>query len=239
MLPSSICIATPAYEGQCTVRYAESLVHLCLVLSRKNVGLHYVTAQGSFVSAARNHAANYFLNQTAATHLLFIDGDMAWRTEDMLRLLEHGDRDIVAALCPRKRYDWARIAEAARAHPDMDPDRLPLHGAEIIGLPPGPLPDAPIEVDFAGAGIMLIRRDVFERLAAAHPDWALSEGLSAGGFSFFAGGRDPDAGFLGEDHAFCQDARRAGARIHVCPWLRVGHVGSHEFVGWPIRTADD
>jgi hypothetical protein len=236
MMPTGICIATPAYEGQCAIKYTESLLHLCLALSQRRIGLSYVHTQGSFISAARNNAVHYFLTKTSASHLLFIDADMSWRTADMMRLLNHAELDIIAALCPRKRYDWAAIAKAARDNPTLDPALLPLYGADIIGRPEDPLPDAPIEVDYAGAGIMLIARGVFDRLKTAHPDWVLTEGVSKGGHAYFDGGRDRGGGFLGEDHAFCQEARAVGARIHVCPWLRIGHIGQHEFVGQPTAT---
>jgi len=233
-LPASVCIATPAYEGMCRMGYVESLLALTINLMQRGVGIHFTTSKGAMVVPGRNLCVDYFLNKTDATHLLFIDSDMTWRTNDMLRLLDHSDLDIVGAMCPRKDYDWNRIAQIARERPDIAPADLPLYGARQV-LDIDVRTDDIIEVNAIGAGIVLIRRDTFDALRSAHPEWLQAgNSIHAGTYAYFGGERNADG--VSEDVAFCLDARALGKKVYACPWLRIGHIGNHEFVGQPTAT---
>ena len=43
-----------------------------------------------------------------------------------------------------------------------------------------------------------------------------------------AGGSDR---YLSEDYFFCQFVRRLGYNIYLCPWMKLGHMGSYVFSG--------
>ena len=43
-----------------------------------------------------------------------------------------------------------------------------------------------------------------------------------------AGGSDR---YLSEDYFFCQFVRRIGYNIYLCPWMKLGHMGSYVFSG--------
>jgi len=233
--PRSICIATPAYGDEVKTGYVDSLLKTCLTLQQRRVGLHFVTTSSSLIAQARNLAVDYFMKRTDASHLLFIDADMRWRVDDLMRLLSHGDRDVLSAVAPRKTYDWARIAAVARANPDLDPALLPLHGVEQI-LPEVCGSDGLKESAHALTGLILIRREVFEDLSRAHPDWRIAApSPQAGMVTYFNGGRT-EYGFRGEDLAFGDDVRAIGRKVFVCPWFRIGHIGTHEYVGDPLVT---
>ncbi|GJD34808.1 hypothetical protein [Methylobacterium aerolatum] len=234
-LPRSICIATPAYGDEVKTGYVDSLLRSCLALQQRRVEMHFVTTSSSLIAQARNLAVDYFLKRTNATHLLFIDADMRWRVEDLMRMLGHGERDVLSAVAPRKIYDWHRIAEVARAQPDLDPALLPVHGVQQI-LPDLAVADEVMVGDHALTGLILIRREVFEDLARAHPDWLITPPNPLAGLTtFFSGGRTAHA-FRGEDLAFGDDIRALGKVIHLCPWFRMGHIGTHEYVGDPLVT---
>lgn len=236
----SVCIATPAYEGMCRAGYVESLLHLVLALQREGYGIFYATTRKSSVIAqARNQCADYFLNKTNATHLLFIDADMSFRTEDVLRLLRHGDLDVAAAACPLKKFDWEQIAKIARKFPNLPASELSAHTAiyaSVTTMDDGPIymdsldANGMLEVAEIGTGLMLIRRDVFTRLKAAHPDWLHVKAPHCGTYMFFEGGRR-DGEFVGEDMDFCSEVRAVGGHIYMCPWFEIGHIGAHEFEG--------
>lgn len=233
-LPASICIATPAYEGTCKMGYVESLLALAINLMQAGVGLHFTTSKGAMIVPGRNLCVDYFLNKTNATHLLFIDSDMTWRTNDMLRLLGYSELDVVGAMCPRKDYDWNRIAQIARTRPEVAPADLPLYGARQV-LDIDVSADDIIEVSALGTGIMLIRRETFDALRHAHPEWLQAgHGIHAGTFAYFGGARNANG--VGEDVTFCADVRALGKKVYACPWLRIGHIGNHEFVGQPTVT---
>ena len=37
--------------------------------------------------------------------------------------------------------------------------------------------------------------------------------------------------YLSEDYAFCQLARHIDIPIHLCPWMKLGHIGTYVFDG--------
>ena len=37
--------------------------------------------------------------------------------------------------------------------------------------------------------------------------------------------------YLSEDYAFCQLARHIGIKIWLCPWMKLGHIGTYVFDG--------
>lgn len=232
-LPRSVCIATPAYEGTCKMGYVESLLPLVIELMRKSIGIHFTTSKGALVVPGRNLCVDFFLKQTSATHLLFIDSDMSWRTSDVIRMLEHGHLDVIGAMCPKKEYDWERIARIARERPDLPASDLPLFGVkQVLDIP---VQDDVVEVAAIGTGMMLVQRDVFEALERAHPEWLhAGNSIHSGTVAYFGGARNADG--VGEDIAFCADVRAIGGRIFACPWLRIGHIGNHEFIGHPVST---
>ena len=55
-----------------------------------------------------------FLADPVATHLMFIDADIAFQPEQALRLLAF-DKDVVAAAYPLKGIDWQGATKAALA----------------------------------------------------------------------------------------------------------------------------
>ena len=233
-LPQSVCIATPAYEGTCKMAYVESLLPLVIEMMKRNMGVYFTTSKGALVVPGRNLCVDFFLKHTSATHLLFIDNDMSWRTADVMRMLGHGDLDVIGAMCPKKEYDWERIAKIARERPDLPASDLPLYGVkQILDIS---VHDSVIEVEAIGTGMMLIRREVFDALRNSHPEWLQAgNSIHAGTFAYFGGARNADG--LSEDVMFCADVRAIGGNIYACPWLRIGHIGNHEFIGHPLATS--
>jgi hypothetical protein len=43
---------------------------------------------------------------------------------------------------------------------------------------------------------------------------------------------DPDTKrYLSEDYMFCQNVRKAGGKVWLCPWISLQHVGMYIFGG--------
>ncbi len=57
-----------------------------------------------------------FLDDPAATHLLFVDADIGFEPEQVLRLIECG-ADMCAAIYPIKRIDWDKVNDDGRGRP--------------------------------------------------------------------------------------------------------------------------
>ena len=166
----TVFIATPMYGGQCMGEYARSLIGLCLRLRDAEIDCHLsFTYNESLITRGRNFLVHRFLETVAATHLMFIDADIRFVPDDVLRMLA-ADVDILCGVYPKKAIDWDAIRDAAlRGVPAAE---LPWHTGLGVGTPI--IHDVtgafePIEVRSCGTGFMLIKRSVFERLAARVP----------------------------------------------------------------------
>jgi hypothetical protein len=243
MAAARVFVASPIYNDQCYGSYTNSLLKLQRALL--DGGHDFVfnwTKSGSRISSLRNLLVNLFLQDASATHLLFVDSDMAFEASDVMKMLDY-EHDVMAALCPRKVISWENVAAMARQHPELPSSELPFVAGMFatFNLLPGesriPL-DHPFPIDSTGTGLMLIRRSVLMRMIDAYPELMLP--LDDDQARIFPG-RDrlsalfnelttPDGKLLGEDLSFCQRWRAIGGEIHGCAWFKIRHLGTYEFM---------
>jgi hypothetical protein len=231
MTEPKIFIATPMYGGQCYGTYANSMITLVNVLARKNwLGTWSFLYNDSLITRARNTLAYQFL-KTDYTHILFVDADMSFFADDIVSMIEQ-DVDIVSALCPKKKIDWELVARAAIA--GIPPDQLMTATAEWAYLPLVELGIVDtskrelVEIEAAGTGLMLIKREVFEQVDVPYYTATTGENVKM----FFETELDKDSGlnnYLSEDYNFCRLYRKAGGKIHLAPWTKVKHTGTLTF----------
>src|SRR5208282_714146 len=110
-----------------------------------------------------------FLDNPAATHLLFVDADISFEPQQVERLLRF-DKDFAGALYPLKSIDW-----------DFIPQRCVERGESVQQAALSyvgtfcPEAERKQEGDFvtgiyAGGGFQMIRRGALERMVAAYPE---------------------------------------------------------------------
>ena len=86
--------------------------------------------------------------------------------------------------------------------------------------------DGPTEVDYAGTGFMLIKREVLEGIEAP-----LYEEQGPCKRWFHADVIDDGAGpfYCSEDYWFCREARKAGFKVIMDPKAKLTHWGTHAY----------
>ena len=111
--PISLVIATPCFGGQVSAVYALSLLNLQTRLRRyRDFKLKVLMRDGdALITRSRASLLSQFLDDPTATHLLFVDADIGFEPEQVLRLIECG-ADMCAAVYPIKRIDWQRMKNA-------------------------------------------------------------------------------------------------------------------------------
>jgi SAM-dependent methyltransferase len=165
---------------------------------------HLLDPRGYTVEDARNMiVAGALTLDPKVTHLLFIDDDMVFERDAAERLLAH-DVPIIGGLCHNRRHPYMPIL--MRRWPESV--KIPGYGyiydweleVEARGSPV-------LDVDATGAAFLLVKREVFEDLAARGEPAPFK---NTGG---------------GEDVSFCERARAAGYSIKVDTSLDIGHIG--------------
>ena len=237
-----LVVATPCFGGQVSSIYASSIFKLQRALRAKsNLDLKVHLRDGdALITRARANLVTLFLDDPAATHLLFVDADIGFTPEQVFRLIE-SRADVVAGVYPIKRINWEKARRALESkQPDVlgasldyvfeidDPDRVTV----VRGF---------TRVRYAGTGFLMIRRHVLEKMCA-HPDYASlqffrehSHDALAGSpnrFALFECMIEPSSGtYLSEDFAFCKRWTDIGGEIWADLESRLDHVGPSVFHG--------
>lgn len=167
---------------------------------------------------ARNEICATFL-ASECTDLIFIDDDMGWKPDAILRLLASEHQVVGGAY--RTRLDggaWciSLLSGGSSLLPgDIEQDASGSGAIEVAGI---------------GTGMMKIERSVLERMAAAHPEWkrdghsSMSEAVRSHYYQFFRFDAD-DGAEIGEDYVFCRRWRDLGGTIWIDPQIELAHVG--------------
>ena len=231
-----IAIGTPQYGGQSLGVYNRSVKRLYRALTRDGHRLSEIAlGNESLINRARNTVAWHFL-QSDATHLLFVDGDVGFRVEDIARMVS-AEKPILVAPCPLKVINWERVHRAALA--GHSAEELPrfagmfnivhLDGERCVSS------EKPFEIKWGGTGLMLIERHVFQKLKDHVPTYrnrcpgdAMPPGAIVHDF-FPTYVKDED--LLSEDYGFCEAWRGAGGKVWAAPWCELVHFGGYAFTG--------
>lgn len=237
-------VATPMYGGQCAGPYAKSCLDLTTLCLKHGVQVQFFYLfNESLITRARCYLADEFL-RSDATHLMFIDSDIAFNPMDVLALLAF-DKPIAGGPYSKKTIAWEKVYDAAKfGLADDNPNKLEsFTGDYVFNAAPGTKEIAmnePSEVLEIGTGFMMIKREAFEQFKAAYPE--LSYKPDHNRTVNFDGSReihlyfqaliDPvTKRYLSEDYMFCQWARNAGIKVYLCPWMKLQHIGTYVFGG--------
>ena len=248
-----IFVATPMYGGQCSGMYTKSTADLATISTQYGMDVRFFYLfNESLITRARNYLVDEFL-RSPYTHLMFIDSDIHFNPNDVLTLAAL-DKEIIGAPDPKKCIAWEKVRNAVDAGlADDDPVQLEEYTGDFVFNPASGTSEIkvsePVEVLEIGTGFMLVRREVFEKFREAYPQFSYkpdhnrSENFDGSRYihAFFDTVIDSDAfagkgsggsdRYLSEDYMFCQFTRKIGIKTWLCPWMKLGHVGSYVFNG--------
>ena len=214
----SIFIALPAYDFKVSLKLAISLARFTQVAGKHGISVHMGSICGcSVVSRARNLLVKDMIDSDA-TDLLFIDSDINFEPDDIFRLMAWGadpKKGIVAGVPRTRSENKVYIA-------DLDYDEngeLTMNG---MGLVRGKR---------VATAFMLIRREVFEQMMAAHPEWGYKDQRSDRMIPCLFDFKLTEEGYIGEDFLFCDRARELGFEVWIDPTIKLGHMGVQEYEG--------
>jgi hypothetical protein len=235
----NLVVATPCFGGQVSVPYVASLLKFQQAIrAYSGLTLKVLFKNGdALITRARASLISQFLDDPASTHLLFVDADIGFEPEQVIRLIECG-ADMCAAVYPIKRIDWGKVRqtiETGRANPAAAALKYVL---EVEN------PDAVIEksgfvqVRYAGTGFLMIRRQAVESMCARYSalqykrDHSIdAETESSNRFALFECMIGDDGTYLSEDFAFCKRWIDMGGEIWADLKSKLDHIGPMTFSG--------
>ena len=238
----NIFVATPMYGGQCTGYYTQSMLTLGPVLNQNGYDMAYSAMfNESLIQRGRNALAHGFMQRPECTHLMFIDADIKFNPQDIIKMIE-ADKDIICGIYPKKEINWAEVEKAVKE--GVPTDRLKTRTASVVvnlkdyaGSVTVPVGE-PVEIFNGGTGFMLIKRSTFETMKSVVSSYNNDVLFLDGGISndriteYFACAVEPGTErLLSEDYFFCWKAREAGLKVWAAPWAQLGHFGSYLFEG--------
>jgi len=163
---------------------------------------------GPTLAHARDHFTRTFLTTSQAPVLVQIDTDMAWRAGHLAAVLALTDRAGVVGA----RYRGGRSLDP------RTPEKVPEAGYIVNGtFVPTVLDNAPdelVDVDVLGAGLLAVRREVFEDVARLGPGEPMPWWQEV----------VRDGGYVEEDFEFCLRAKAAGHRVALAARVSVPHM---------------
>jgi len=196
-----ILLATTAYDSP-DASHTASIAHARAALSEAGIGSAYALLSGNcHVDDARNTIVADFL-RSDCTDLVFVDADVSFTPDQLVRLCTHENVDVVGGIYPKR----------ATGHRDMPVRMLP----DVL------IPDGRglLEVEGLPTGFMRIRRTVLKTLAGASQTFR--KDLTVVPIIFERTYID-DMGRVGGDINFCLKAAKAGFSLHADCELRLGH----------------
>lgn len=156
-----------------------------------------------YISAARSYMLRKALDVFADV-VVFIDHDISWRPQDLVRLIEV-DGDVVAGT-----YRFKRDEEAYMGVIDDNPDGTPKVRA-----------DGCIKATRVPAGFLKITKQAVDKFMRAYPELIYGP-LYAPSIDLFNHGVHKGV-FWGEDYAFSRNWLDCGGEIWLVPDLQLDH----------------
>ena len=230
-------VSTPCYGGICLQAYAESMLRLQRVCAANSIQMMLDTTENeSLVHRARNLAVARFYQKTQATHFLFIDADIHFDPESVIRLIKSG-HDVAVAAYPKKTVMWDSAENYVKTgESGRDLSRVASSLVLNFRYQQTQIKNGFAEVLDGPTGFMLIKREVFTKMFEKYPELRcindhqnkdLDEYIAV-----FDCMIDPQTKrYLSEDYAFCRRWQQMGGQIFADCMTVLGHVGNIRFQG--------
>lgn len=233
---TKVFLSTPCYGGLCLEQYATSILKLQLLLTQKGHQFYIDTTENeSLVHRARNVSVGRFMQKSDADYFMFIDADIDFDPESVVRLIESG-HDISVACYPKKCVFWNQAKDAVDNNDERDMAMLSASLVVNFGAQSRQIENGFIEILDGPTGFMLIKREVFEKMEKHYPELMCKNDHQNRDFddycALFDCMIDPvSKRYLSEDYAFCRRWQQMGGKIYADVQTVLGHVGNLPFSG--------
>ncbi len=254
-----IFVATPVHS-ECSIHYTQALLKFQKQCMMNSIMVSFSLLKSSLVTQGRNLCvANFLKDPTNYTHLLFIDSDIDFKFDTIMKMLKF-DREVIATPYPMKHIHWDQIWDRFQKGKIKNIDELKRAGHAFpikLDNQKGkeiPVVDGVIEVSHAPTGCMLIKKQVFDKMIKAYPNDKIEQATVINGmavineynYNFFDTIHDPETKkYYGEDFGFCRKWTAIGGKCYCYISDDITHVGEYQYNGKlidnlePAKKVDD
>ncbi len=229
-------LATPCYGGLCLEKFMTSVIKLQIELIKEGIQLMIDTTENeSLVHRARNVAVGRFMQKTDADLFMFIDADVDFNADSVVRLVRSG-HDVSVAIYPKKVVMWDQAKTAIEQGDNRNMAMLSSSLVANIGAHRRSVENGFVEVLDGPTGFMVITRKAFEKMHEHFTDLNCKNDHQNRDFdeycAVFDCMIDPESRrYLSEDYAFCRRWQQVGGKIYADIHTTLGHVGNLPFSG--------
>jgi len=198
---SKLCIAIPN-TGSIKTETVVSLMGAAFsTVMATHCKFHLYCPTGCLIDENRNSAAREAL-EVGASHLMFIDSDMAFPDNGILALADRNKRVIGA------NYNLRGVL------PPMSTVKISDKDGNLVIVAGDKIPKYPFKCYAIATGFMLIQTDVFKEI---EKPW------------FFYEYNSEKDDTVGEDVYFCKKVRAKGIDVWCDPTIEVKHIGDYAY----------
>jgi len=237
-----VFVATPCYAGMVHVKFMECVMGLQNTLLSNGIGFEFFNIPfDSLIPRARNASVTRFMASKDATHLLFIDADIQFHPNSVIKMLRE-NKDVLCGCYPKKALDFVSL----KRNITEITDNVELIQSSVnyaFNFRPQSthrVERGVVEVLDAPTGFMMIRKQVFRDLMKKYPESEYKNDVRAYSitpedrfFDLFPS-RVFDGRYLSEDYGFCRLYQRAGGIIFADLTVKLNHYGQFCYHGDPL-----
>jgi hypothetical protein len=239
--PIRLFLPVICYNHLCHTAFMFSLMRLVLLLKNHGVpATLFPITFDSLVSRARNAAVAHFMSGDY-THLMFIDADIEFSPEDVLKLLAT-QQPVVSAAYPQKWLHLGKIGQVFSRTP-VPENPLELCCVHSVHLEP-PSPQSPLlpgllPATYCTTGFLMIQRPVIERMFQAYPERKYINDVdgymgadSNMFYNLFTVEIHPETRrYESEDYGFSRLWKNIGGQIYILTDVSLKHYGWYGYAG--------
>ncbi|SAK51248.1 hypothetical protein [Caballeronia ptereochthonis] len=243
MSAPNVLVCLPTHHDEVHVNFAFSLMETARALTDSGCGFQTMHVGSSHIIRARNFFASYFVAHAEFSHLLFLDTDMQFPPQAVMKLLAAG-KCVAGVAYPYRRVNLDKqIGESDQGLSLRE--WLEKHADYTVRLKTtddgrARVTDGFVEAEHVGTGIFLARRDAFEAAKPFAQCYAAPEQyrdmLPAGQFYGFFDTIEEQGCYLSEDLSFCRRVRLGGASVWALVDQTIVHYGASEVAGQYLRA---
>lgn len=216
-----LLIATPIFDGTIPIQYFNSFMRSIPVMLEHGIQFDIMTESRNLISVSRNKCAHRALER-GCDKLLFIDSDMVWEPEYILKLA-NSKHEIVGGTYPFRTMSNILNLISLEEHGKSwkIEDFIAQHADE----------NGEVEVQKLPTGFLMIDTSVFRKLMPLVKTYRWKDPMSPED--------DVEKDFFPisiqnermetEDWGFCRVAKEAGYKIYWNTRVITDHVGIHQF----------